>query len=392
MVPQPLSELEDRAHSIRNQAYGTLFAGVALAMLLAWLITSRVTRPLSEVLAAARRLSVGKIDTRVDVPGRWTPRETRELATGFNQMATALQRSHEYLERNVERRTKQLQRSEQQLRKAKEVAESANKAKSTFLAQMSHELRTPLNAILGYSEIMSREMFGPIGSAKYREYLKHVHESGSHLRDVIGDILDASKLEDGGMVLVTENVPITDIVDAALVHTAPAAQQRDMRIFKLLPSDSPELHVDKTRMVQVLTNIVANAVKFTLSGGAIFVAAGVACDGTIKFKIRDTGVGIPENDLSRISEPFQQSENGFKCTTEGAGLGVTIATTLARLHGGELVVRSSIACGTFITVSLPATCIASNVMAVENDVGDGVNPQRSATQKLQPAVPAPTIP
>ncbi len=354
MVPQPFKELEDAASAIRLQVRGIILAGVVMAFLLALLFAARISRALAGVGGAARRMLEGDLTARADVPRLGTPRELRDLATMFNKMAEALQRNHGDLEKMVTRRTRQLSNSERRLRKAKEAAEAASDAKSAFLAQMSHELRTPLNAILGYSEFIAQEKLGPIGSDKYREYLDHIHSSGAHLRDVIGDILDASKLADDHMELVEEKVGLGDVIDTALVHVAPAAEKAGVRLVVLPSGKLPTVWADRTRLVQIVNNVLSNAVKFTPEGGAVEIMAGRQRDGAIAVKIRDTGVGIPEEHLARIAEPFVQADNGQKNIREGTGLGVTIATALARVHGGDLVYRSASGVGTLVTLTLPA--------------------------------------
>ncbi len=364
MVPQPFQELEDRASAIRLQVRSVIMAGVVMAVLLALLFAARISRALAGVSSAARRMLAGDFHARARVPSFGTPRELRDLATVFNRMADALHRNHDDLERMVERRTRQLSNSERRLRSAKESAEQANEAKSAFLAQMSHELRTPLNAILGYSEFIAQEKLGPIGTDKYREYLKHIHDSGAHLRDVIGDILDASKLADEHMELCEEQVPLGSVIDACLIHVGPAAETAGVRLVTLHDGDLPEIWADRTRLIQIIDNVLSNAVKFTPAGGSIQIMAGQSRDdGAIVVKIRDTGVGIAAQYLDRIAEPFVQADNGHKNIREGTGLGVTIATALARVHGGDLVYASEPGVGTLVTLTLPAKRLAARAAA-----------------------------
>lgn len=230
-------------------------------------------------------------------------------------------------------------------------AEAANRSKSEFLANMSHELRTPLNAIIGFSEIMEAQIFGPIGSDKYREYSSDIHRSGQFLLDVINDILDMSKIEAGRMQLEIELVDISAMYDEVMRLVGPRAFDGNI----LLRSDidpSLRVHADRRALKQVVINILSNAIKFTPEGGEVTVSA-TESDNSIQIHIKDSGIGIPAGDIDKLGRPFEQVENQFTKSKGGSGLGLAISKSLLDLHGGGLSIKSVVGVGTEVTITLP---------------------------------------
>jgi two-component system cell cycle sensor histidine kinase PleC len=230
-------------------------------------------------------------------------------------------------------------------------AEAANRSKSEFLANMSHELRTPLNAIIGFSEMMSAEMFGALGSSKYNEYVADIRKSGQFLLDVINDILDMSKIEAGRTELELEDVDMRAVIDEALRIVSPRAAESGIAL-SVECSRGLTLKADKRSIKQVLLNLMANAVKFTPEGGTVTVTASRKKDAMV-LSIADTGIGIPARDIEKLGRPFAQVENQFTKTRGGSGLGLAISRSLAELHGGSLKITSVLNKGTTVTVSLP---------------------------------------
>ena len=360
MVPQPYKELLAKANSVREQVEIAALIGILIAVVVALLLSRQMAQPIQAVADAVRRIAGGDTSARVPVRRSLCPSELRNLATGFNAMSDTIEESKSKLQQRVDSRTQALSISEQQLRAALDQANAAVKTKSAFLAQMSHELRTPLNAILGYSEMMEREILGPIGEPRYREYLGHIHESGSLLRDLIGEILDATKLEDGSMTITECDVPITKILERAFIQAAPLAMDHGVTIRRLYGGGLPTIYGDETRLLQIVSNLLTNAIKFTRPGGYVMIAAGIRKDGRFSIRVRDSGLGMNESDVARIWEPFHQADRNRHHPAEGSGLGVTISIALARLHGGDIHYRSAPGIGTLVEFVLPRTRIVSS--------------------------------
>ncbi len=230
-------------------------------------------------------------------------------------------------------------------------AETANRSKSEFLANMSHELRTPLNAIIGFSEIMTTGMFGPLGSPKYAEYAADIRRSGQFLLDVINDILDMSKIEAGRTDLELEHFDIKAVVEDVMRLVTPRATESGIQLITDC-AEGIHLTADKRAVKQILINLLSNAVKFTPEGGTITVQIS-AQDDQLQCTIIDTGIGIPQRDIEKLGRPFEQVENQFTKSKGGSGLGLAISKSLVELHGGQLAINSVLKKGTTVSVTLP---------------------------------------
>ncbi len=234
----------------------------------------------------------------------------------------------------------------------KERAEAANRAKSEFLANMSHELRTPLNAILGFSEILQNQMFGPLGSDKYDEYARDIHDSGQHLLNVITDILDMSKIEAGHMRISCDAIDLAPLIEETLRLTSISAKQKNVRVHQQV-SSGLSLIADRRAMKQILLNLLSNAMKFTNKGGQVHVRAKKR-GGAVTLTIADTGIGIPRAALAKIGQPFEQVQSQYAKSKGGSGLGLAISRSLTRLHGGSMRIFSVEGKGTVVSVRIPA--------------------------------------
>lgn len=231
-------------------------------------------------------------------------------------------------------------------------AEAANQAKSEFLANMSHELRTPLNAINGFSEIMSGEMFGPLGDARYKGYAGDILKSGQHLLSLINDILDMAKIEAGKMTLHYEPVSLVEIGEDAIRLMRGKAEESGL-VLALEAPDLPDIQADYRGLKQVMLNLISNAVKFTPEGGEITVTMARHGLGRVRVAVTDTGIGIAAEDLARLAQPFEQVEGQHSKTTQGTGLGLSLTKALIELHQGEMLMESEPGAGTTVSFVIP---------------------------------------
>ena len=236
---------------------------------------------------------------------------------------------------------------------ARRRAEAANIAKSRFLAQMSHELRTPLNAILGFSEVMKTEVFGQHAVPAYKEYSADIHNSGVHLLGLINEILDLSRIEAGRYELNEESVSLVAIVEDCHHLLKLRASNRGITIHEVFEPDMPRLWADERAIRQICLNLLSNAIKFTPQGGEIWLKVGWTASGGQYVSVKDTGAGIPEEEIPVALASFGQGSNSIKSAEQGAGLGLPIAKSLVDLHGGTFTLKSKLRIGTEVIVTFP---------------------------------------
>jgi two-component system cell cycle sensor histidine kinase PleC len=232
-------------------------------------------------------------------------------------------------------------------------AEAANIAKSRFLAQMSHELRTPLNAILGFSEVMNSEIFGAHTVPTYKEYSGDIHNSGVHLLNLINEILDLSRIEAGRHELNEEPMSVVLVVEDCNHLLALRAKNRGITVHEMFEPDLPRLWADERAVRQICLNLLSNAIKFTPQGGEIWLKVGWTASGGQYMSCKDTGPGIPEEEIPIVLASFGQGSNSIKSAEQGAGLGLPIAKSLVDLHGGTFTLKSKLRIGTEVVVTFP---------------------------------------
>ena len=276
---------------------------------------------------------------------------------------TPLERYGDQLGRIVERHRAEaaLLAARQEAERAAAVAENAmreaqaaNKAKTEFLANMSHELRSPLNAVIGFSKVMMDELFGPLGEPKYEGYVRDIHESGRHLLRLINDILDLAKIEAGKIQLDEQLTDVTETVRFCLKIISDGADTDGVKLLVNIPPDLPMLYADEQRLKQILINLLSNAVKFTEANGEVRLRISVSEHGRFVFEVSDTGIGMAEEDLTRVMEPFTQVDGSLSRKYEGTGLGLPITRSFMELHGGKLELKSRLGVGTTATMIFPA--------------------------------------
>ena len=204
---------------------------------------------------------------------------------------------------------------------------------------------------MGFSEIIQHETFGPLGSERYKEYINDIHNSGSHLLHLINDVLDMSKIEAGRFNLDKEKTDLKPIINEALRVITPLISDKNIQISSDIDNDLIA-HVDRRALHQIFLNLLSNAVKFTPSEGSIQISV-KKTKNVIIFKVKDTGVGIPQTAIDKIGHPFEQVENQFTKTHSGSGLGLAISRSLIELHNGKLEIESEEGKGTTISVYIP---------------------------------------
>ncbi len=333
-IRSDLSQLYDIIDAFLALAGLTFLFLLGIAFLIAARLQKVISRPVLNLLQTMHAVSAKQdYSVRAEKLGE---DELGQLTEGFNAMLAQIQANHDGL------------------RTAWHEAEAASRAKTEFLANMSHELRTPLNAIIGFSEVIKSEMLGALGVERYRYYAQDIYDSGHHLLAVINDILDISKVEAGEFELNEEETDLAYIVEQSLRLVRERATNQRLDLIVELDPELPHVLVDQRLIKQSLINLLSNAVKFTPGPGRVSVGAKIDADGSLTLSVTDTGIGIAEEDIAKVLQPFNQVESAFSRSHEGTGLGLSLAKSFLEVQGGGLEIASRVGEGTTVTLRLPA--------------------------------------
>jgi signal transduction histidine kinase len=343
------------------------FAFTLLAIIVAgglWLtLTRSLVKPILAIEDSAKNIAQGDLTQRVPVMAE---DEIGNLAAEFNRMAESLENYYNTLEKKVSQRTEALKQANEELSKNKLELEfanmelqEANRMKSQFLANVSHELRTPLNSIIGFSELLQEKAFGALNE-RQTQYVEYVHSSGSHLLQLINNILDLSKIEAGRMEIVKEDFSVMEVLGELLGIIRPLAHEKNIVIESKSVPASPKLRADKAKFKQIMLNLLSNAVKFNIHGGSIKVdwetmeePSGMNVERFIVFRISDTGIGIKGEDKGMLFKEFEQIDSSITREYGGTGLGLVLTKRLVELHHGSIWVDSVPGKGSTFSVKLP---------------------------------------
>lgn len=362
--------------------------------ILVMLLVSTVMSLLSAAIPAA--FVAGMLPMILGVIGLYASRlqgaalPAAALAVGvIGYFLVVVQRLHAAAARNISFQAEkdsliaELEQAKLNSDEARRRAESANLAKSRFLATMSHELRTPLNAILGFSEVMKAELFGPHGVPVYKEYSTDIHSSGQHLLMLINEILDLSRVEAGRYELKEEPVSLSGVVEDCCRLLSMRARSRNLDIAEALEPELPRIWADERAARQITLNLLTNAIKFTPQGGSITVKVGWTRNRGQYVSIRDTGPGIPQEEIPIVLSSFGRGSLAHKNADEGAGLGLPIVKGLVELHRGYFRLTSKVRQGTEAVVIFPPERVMEALPALDPNAAEGTRKERRRVRRQQ---------
>lgn len=337
IVKKPIAKASSPLLIILGSAILPGFFTFLILILIAAAAMTRIVNPLERLKKGADMIGQGNLAYRINVR---TGDEIESLCDSFNQMADNLRATEEKLQLQAEK-----------LKVANDRLEQSNKMKSYFLANMSHELRTPLNSIIGFAEILSDNLFGDLNE-KQTKYVQNIHTSGRHLLELINDILDLSKVEAGKMELFLEPIDIGRALSDVEIMISPLGAKKNLQLTIAKVNDMPVINGDLGKFKQIMYNLLSNAVKFTPNDGSVTVEC-LSRDNSIQISVRDTGIGISEDDQAVIFQEFKQVDMSLSREHEGTGLGLALTKRLVEMHGGKIWVKSELGKGSEFIFMLP---------------------------------------
>lgn len=342
MVPQAAAEVQASAQRV-------LFVGIILGLatmaatgMLIWWASRRIEAGVWPIIEAAQQISKGNLGARISALPSFIPAEQRHIARAFNRMATRLERAI----------TRQITMREEAQR-----AEADDRAKSELMAHVSHEFRTPLNAIIGFSEVMSREMFGAIENQRYIEYATTIRQSGEHLLDLVNDVLEISRSDLEKKPLEPEWIDLAALTREAVALVTAAHEGNGHVRHLTVAANLPRVCVDERLFRQVLINLVDNAEKYTPDGGQIDINLALTLEGTVTITVVDDGIGMSPEELENAMIPFGRGTDPMVRQRVGTGLGLSVVRTIVERHGAEMFFNSVKGEGSTVTVTVPAAMV-----------------------------------
>lgn len=326
-------------------------------------LTRSIVKPIEALEKSAKRIAGGNLKERVAIESK---DEIGELAQEFNSMVEHIEYYYATLEKKVEERTETIKATNEELFRKKQEMEilneelvKANKMKSQFLANVSHELRTPLNSIMGFSELLTEKSFGELNE-KQAQYVNYIHTSGSHLLHLINNILDLSKIEAGKLELEPDEFPLADVIGETLGIIRPMAHKKEVVVESKTTPLSPTVRLDRPKFKQIMLNLLSNAVKFNKNGGRVIIdwdileePKGAVMERVLHVSVKDTGIGIKDDDIPRIFREFEQLDPSITREYGGTGLGLALTKKLVELHNGRIWMESEYGKGTTFRLVLP---------------------------------------
>jgi len=345
VVQRPLTDINMEVGKLRNTIVIATLISVFLAILAGWLMSRKISKPISLLADASEKVAQGDLHTLVNVK---SSNEIGVLASSFNQMVVSLRKSRNELKQWGKEMEKRVEKRTAELEKANLKLQELDRLKSMFIASMSHELRTPLNSIIGFTGIILQEMSGEINSEQKKQ-LTLVKNSASHLLDLINDVIDISKIEAGKVEIVIEEFDLSVLAQEIKDSFSAAIDKKGLE-FSLHTSPTLIIKSDERRTKQILVNFISNAVKFTDRGGVEIKL--VKKDKTAEISVRDTGLGIKKEDINKLFKDFSRIPIKDR-TIEGTGLGLYLSKKMADLLGGEIKAESEFGKGSVFTLTLP---------------------------------------
>jgi signal transduction histidine kinase len=280
---------------------------------------------------------------------------------GITGMVTALALLGAFLASTfIWRQAVRVRRQERIAQEARLLAEHSSRSKSEFLAHMSHELRTPMNAVIGFTEMIRREVFGPVGSPKYQEYLRDISVSGQHLLHVVNNILDLAKVEAGKWEMEETVSDVRELCDSTIQMVRERARSAEVGLSVAPSAPALAIRADRRLLRQILINLLTNGIKFTERGGRVTLWWALGQDGALALNVTDTGVGMTDDDRRSVLEPFGRGSAELARARHDTGLGLSICRTFAEMHGGRMEIESALAKGTTVTVVIPRARVLEN--------------------------------